>query len=377
MAARALFWILVVSAIVVYLMTSGVVPGKKTRRFVRRQGVVDYGVNMTISPLANGSVAAQGHPTAVVSGSLATLNETGSTAHKGLVSPRARLHLVYVYFAHSIPPAHYQWASMRISLQHGNAILLITWRGVVVPPDLSSRVTMFFAEELETEVLRHFRRKYAVTQGTTQKEPWERQNMERFFVLHEMMERQRISHVFYADSDVAITSALSLDALERAACDGMVSFKNDNNTFAEAVWVGWAGTAILTKELLKDFISYSVKLMEPEPFVLLRWKFKQKPYVCDMSIWYLFMVAHGVYSGMRLSEYWSVPPESYKRLPQPSSAWRFCDSVELGFDHMRGHRRSGFSFDRNTGRAFLNEKALLSIHFQGDSKGDVFKYASS
>jgi len=371
---------LIVGVIIVYLMILSLVPETKRRRIGLKHAVVEHHhhENKTaVAHVASGPAAAREAPRVGENRSLASLHKTVNVS---AALQRAPLYLVYVYFANSIPPDHYQWASIRIALYHGNSVLLVTYKAVAVPRDLSGQVTILFAEELETELLRLFRQKYAVTQGTTQKEPWERQNMERFFVLHEMMERRRMSHVFYADSDVAVTSLLSLDAMKHAMkhaeCDSMLSFKNDNNTFADAVWVGWAGTAILTRALLKDFISYSVKLLEPEPFVLLKWKFQLKPYVCDMSIWYLFMVAHGVYSGVPLSEYWSVPPARHKLLPPSASKWRFCDSVEMGFDHMRGHRKPGFVFDRKTRRAFLNKKPLLSIHFQGDSKRDIFEYVS-
>ena len=373
MAALEFLRKLIVSVIVVYLMILSLIPETKRRRLGHKQAFVEHSNNFAVPHAANGSVAARELPRVGENRSLASLHKTVTDS---AALQRAPLYLVYVYFANSIPPDHYQWASIRIALYHGNSVLLVTYKAVVVPRDLSGNITILFAEELETEFLRFFRQKYAVTRGTTQKEPWERQNMERFFVLHEMMERRRISHVFYADSDVAVTSLLSLDAIDHAECDSMLSFKNDNNTFAEAVWVGWAGTAILTKALLKDFISYSVKLLEPEPFALLKWKFQLKPYVCDMSIWYLFMVAHGVYSGVPLADYWSVPPASYKLLPEATSKWRFCDSVEMGFDHMRGHRKPGFSFDHKTRRAFLNKKMLLSVHFQGDSKSDIFKFVS-
>ena len=55
---------------------------------------------------------------------------------------------------------------------------------------------------------------YTITNGKTLREPWERQNMERFFLLYEWMKIKNASYLFYADSDVVVSTRLQLNLLK-------------------------------------------------------------------------------------------------------------------------------------------------------------------
>ena len=81
---------------------------------------------------------------------------------------------------------------------------------------------------------------------------------------------------------------------------------------------------------------------------LLEWKRREAPYVCDMSLWYLFVARS------ERADEWGGRVDA---LPE-TKRWHFCDSQALGFDHMHGHKR-----------AATGDEA--SVHFQGDAKGDI------
>ena len=117
----------------------------------------------------------------------------------------ARPIVVYVYFSPSIPDDHYSWATMRLTIKHGNRVVLMADPGVVVPPDLAPRIELVPATEYESADLERFRLAY---KPWGLGEPWELNNMLRYFVAYELMVRRKLDAIFYADSDVAVMTQL-------------------------------------------------------------------------------------------------------------------------------------------------------------------------
>jgi hypothetical protein len=142
---------LIVGVIIVYLMILSLVPETKRRRLGLKHAFVDHENKSAVAHVASGRGAAREPPPVGVNRSLEFLHKTVTDS---AALQQAPLYLVYVYFANSIPPDHYQWASIRIALYHGNSVLLVTYKTVEVPRDLSGNVTILFAEELETECMK-------------------------------------------------------------------------------------------------------------------------------------------------------------------------------------------------------------------------------
>lgn len=279
------------------------------------------------------------------------------------------LPIVYVYFSNSLAADHYQWNTIRLSLHHNNKIFLITGQSVQVPADIL--IEKVATEDLQPHELHTFRKLYVVTKGMTHSEPWEQQNMERFFFLHELMQRRNLSYVFYADSDVAVLTHLTLRTITKSKCQGMLSLTPSMQR--NHYWSVWAGTSILPLAMLADFLKFSIASLQTRshvPSTLFKSKFQNAPFVTDMTQWFFYVVATCDYQGASLATKW-LQPNYIKLLPSSPYRWHVCDSVELNFDHMHGHHRKGYSFNMSSKQATVGSEPLLSIHFQGTTKNEI------
>lgn len=185
-------------------------------------------------------------------------------------------------------------------------------------------------------------------------EPWEQHNTERFFILRHYMKLQKIDTIMYVDSDVVI-----LDPSARElplGCDAVLSMQEDKKDLMKwetTDWVVWAGTSVLSRQVLDDFLLF-VEAMYDEPYLqTLRKKRDTSPYVCDMTLWYLYAGS----ASKELSKRWDWPENPNL----PATPQRvLCDGVLNGFDHQHGHLRS-------------DGKKLKTIHYQGGEKNMIGK----
>ena len=246
----------------------------------------------------------------------------------------------------------YLWKTMTISADKGNFVILITYSSVIVPA--GSHIHTFPIESLETDSLITFRKIY---RPWGLREPWERENFERFFLLQRYIEISGFQWIFYVDSDVILLSKVSSDIIS-LECDSIVDLElnHERMKWNTLYWAVWAGTALLQDKVLEDFTQFINKLYLPEFVDLLNEKKEKAPFICDMTAWYLYVGR----SDSSLAAQW----DWNKNLSLPSTRhWKFCDSQSLGFDHQHGH---------------LSENAgLKSIHFQGGAKQDVFNFQTN
>ena len=133
-------------------------------------------------------------------------------------------------------------------------------------------------------LLRRFRAAY---RPWGQREPWERENMERYFAVLEVMTSLNLREIFYGDSDVAVLVSVQKalmqltlerrhDSLKRAEhaltdaddrCDAWLQFDNDEGNLGKSNvfdWASWLGTALLSRDVLADFLRFAVALYESD-----------------------------------------------------------------------------------------------------------------
>lgn len=269
--------------------------------------------------------------------------------------------VVYVFFVNNpddiLVPA-YSWRTMTVTASHGNHVTLITSPRVELPPEAQSYgIRLYDISRLETEKLHLFRKRY---KPWGIQEPWERQNTERFFVLARYMEIEGLPLVFYADSDVVLLVPVStgLWGDHTRKCDSVLSLQHNGPImkWGTGDWVAWAGSSVLSQTILKDFTNFAVAIYQDEFIKWLEIKHRNWPYVCDMSLWYLFVGT----SDKKISKDWEWPNPN---LPN-TSQHHFCDILDFGFAHVGGYTK-----DENSGKIIPTHK---SIHFQGGRKQDAF-----
>ena len=123
--------------------------------------------------------------------------------------------------------------------------------------------------------------------------------------------------------------------------------------FATMYMAVWAGSSLLRLPVLDEFLHFVLNVYSsPSAIELLERKKRDAPFICDMSLWYLFVAR-----SERAAEWRG----NVGRLPK-TKRWRFCDGQAVGFDHMHGHKRSPLG---------------LSVHFQGETKGDIRGFLAS
>ena len=111
---------------------------------------------------------------------------------------------------------------------------------------------------------------------------------------------------------------------------------------------------MLVKVSSNEMFSYSIEMVNYSCLCLqqyldtLRDKRDSAPYVCDMTLWYLYTGA----ASPELAQLWGWPANpNVPTVPRK----RFCDGYVYGIDHQHGHLRDG-------------GKGLKTIHYQGGEK---------
>lgn len=261
-----------------------------------------------------------------------------------------------------ITESHYLWRTLRPAIAHDNKVFFITDAQLEPPADLKGKFERVELNTLETDELARFVQIY---KGWGLKEPWESFNFRRYFYLRELMRQRSLDWVFFADSDVALLTKLRKSEQLIQGCDAFIDMRDYSQSrvldWSKYYWSFWAGSSIMSAQVLNDWIDFVLKGYSDENFVknILGKKKAKKPFVCDMTLWYLYSVAADpiVRSFARAEDKVAQMP----LVPQR----HLCASNLMGFDHALAFRKPGFSFDSKQYTARMGGERLLSIHFQG------------
>jgi len=145
----------------------------------------------------------------------------------------------------------YVWSSLRGTVfVGGNNVTILARPMVDVPEDLQGYVTVENATTFESPEIEELRRVY-LYYGIG--EPFERENLERFFLIKKYMEMNKalFSRVLYIDSDVVVRKRILRDEVLPPGCDVMVSFPTPTSRLQwdTTDWVVWSGSSVLSLEV--------------------------------------------------------------------------------------------------------------------------------
>lgn len=197
-------------------------------------------------------------------------------------------------------------------------------------------------------------------------EPGGTHDTQRAFALSQYMEKNKHhERLFYADCDVAVLANVTqLYHTNYVGCSSVLNIPE--HTFESFFWAGWIGSAFLSRSVLKDFAKFTKQMYSSPYFGLLEEK-KKHPYVCDMTLWYLYAAAVGV-----------VPDAKGKVTLPHVEKTNLCNGQTVTpqggghFDWAHGYDKPGFYINED-GQAFYPGKdgrwtQLYTLHFQGPEK---------
>lgn len=260
--------------------------------------------------------------------------------------------VVYVHYKTSALP-RYLLDAIDISVSYGNEVTLITQP--VNTKDYNTFSTVNIWHYYENPITFRYRilyQKLFVQIQSFVDAEYEYNNMERFFILRDYMKSKNISKIFYVDSDVVLLTRIR-QSLFLPSCNTYLSYETELNSFSRLHWVVWAGVGMLEYKTLVEFLEFSYLLLANEKYwPLLALKDNKAPFVCDMTMWYLFA---GEYDNALRVE-WQWPVSINESIPSISNKGKICNINELGFDHRRGYQSC---------------KPTYSYHFQGNEKNGI------
>ncbi|EKX46388.1 hypothetical protein GUITHDRAFT_107591 [Guillardia theta CCMP2712] len=284
-------------------------------------------------------------------------------------------HIFFHIFNNVLHSGEYIWSSMFASFLKGNTVFLLTDSQTARSHQRHQYVhfvdmnAIMDAEPKVKSKLEEFRGVYKPWGSS---EPYERQNSERFFFMYALMLQRDWTDVFYTDSDVLLLTRLN-DLKIYRHCDSALSLPATpfHKNFSTLDWVAWAGTGLLSRPILYDYMNFAITIYKyPKGVELLTMKKEKAPYVCDMTLWYLYVSQ----ADRKLGREWGVPSLDCWKSDE-HQARRLCDIKEYGFDHRHGHREAGFRFKafpalraqqlRRSQGGEQEWSDLKSIHFQG------------
>lgn len=272
---------------------------------------------------------------------------------KNGLKKKSNIHLINVVYIHFVSsseeniPEYLEYA-LKIASLHNNSVHLISNK---LPKTFISNIIYHNLDHyIEYESLTKFKNQY-LPLGIS--EPWEQHNFERYFILQSFMEKNQLNWVFYADSDVIILKNINTSFLQ-PNCDSFLIMPKDETAWNSIMWVAWAGTAFIRLDILQSFTEFTNEMYSNSTYhSILNFKHQTMPYVCDMTLWYLFVVN----IDKQLSQKWN---RDYSfLLPQNKISANICDIGERNFDHKHGHLKPN------------SKNVLSSIHFQGDEKNAI------
>lgn len=265
--------------------------------------------------------------------------------------------VVYIHYKKTNLP-QYLVDAIDISKSYGNQVTLIT-QPVNNPqhPTFSTVNIWHYYDNPNIFRFKILYQKLFVEIQSYAEADYEFNNMERFFILIEYMKSKNISKVFYVDSDVVVLTRIR-QSLFQPSCNSYLSYESNLNVFSRLHWVVWAGMGMIDYHTLNEFVKFSYALLENrKSWPLLAMKDSKAPFVCDMTIWYLFA---GEYDNA-LRVQWQWPDSVNSSIPKIDNRGRICNINDLGFDHRRGHQSC---------------KPMYSYHFQGTEKNAISHFKS-
>ena len=279
-------------------------------------------------------------------------------------SREGRFPAVYVHFgATHLQYDHYLFVALTQAVRyHDDVVLIANASAVNLPAELTNRVQIVDARTFDSdEATKRFRDVYLpVGIG---REPWERENIERYFVLAAWMRLERVRWVFYADSDVALNGTIP-SLYNFSACDAIVSMRPLSHAheleWKRLEWIVWAGTSILSLPVLENFVSFTIQLYTQSRFVeliLTRSTLNHMPFT-DMAVWYLFSAA----SMPAFRGKWHV----HAGLPAVPHA-QICDAESLSI---------WFNYQISDIDDDCSGQIWRTIHFQGERKSRMAPFFS-
>ena len=291
--------------------------------------------------------------------------------------------VIYVHFGHRIDPASYVWPVIRLTRTHGNVVVLLTSRTVVVPSDVAA--CLADREDIDslanTTMMRALRRVYARSAkqaaaflGQT-REPAERYNLERFFVMHEYMQRSGVKWAMLMDSDAALVSSAG-DVLpwieaHQPACSSAVLGLNAALLTTDAAWSTWAGTSLLSIHVLQDFLTFALHLYDPLKMANVANASVAKAvpinarYWNDMLTWHLYVAVADDAVGKRvgLKAFESSMSVSLRGLRRAAhGSFHLCDLASFGFNNNHVLFMDPTREDRHTRATDLLRPTTFSLY---------------
>lgn len=285
--------------------------------------------------------------------------------------------VVYMWLGKAMLPEYFEHIA-KASARHNDVIVLVEERQRF-EHDISSRISFVDLKPVhfEKDVSFFTRNGKGDYQHWGLHEPWEQHNLQRVFVLNSWMaDLTHYDRVFFADSDVAVLSnVLQLWDEQYRDCDSAMALEKQQKV-SSMKWAAWIGSGFLNRRILDEFEQFTKQMYSGTYIHHLETKKNVKPFVCDMTLWYLFAAAAGVYQ------------DAHNQLILPMvsanvSATSICDTTSPRgaghFDYMLGFKKHGFEIGID-GASYLQSKGerirLHSLHFQGNSKKDAAKVLS-
>ena len=202
--------------------------------------------------------------------------------------------------------------------------------------------------------------------------------MERFFYLQYFMEVRGLDRILYFDSDAAMMSQVDA-TLTDPTCDGVLPMHDrigQSKSVADYAWSIWIGTgSVLSTAVLSDFNTFVVKAYETNSsHNVLRTKFEKKPFVTDMTLWYLYLIAS---SQLFREEYAHDQHLMLMQQLPPTPQHVFCDTAKVGFSDLQyvkwkrlGYHRKKRGRPRNIGFHGLDKGYLKGFCLPTASKNE-------
>lgn len=220
-------------------------------------------------------------------------------------------------------------------------------------------------------------------------EPWERLNFLRHFVVQSWMAKSNVAFAAQSDADNVVLLPPKLPQ----GCDSVLIWE-PAMVPRPLYWAAWSGAGnVISKVYLDDFTQFMLKVYsEPKYQKILELKASNAPFLCDMSLVYLYVMASLDKDSKPLSNGRPWPEDKVDKnvvLPATKNL-KVCNGFEPldGFVYDANKAFNGGNDHTFAGDFKLTVKdkyveaskggfPLANIHFQGGSKDKVKEVFSS